>query len=80
MVTHTGEKPHQCSTCDKQFTTMGNLNTHMLTHRGEKSYPYEVCGKSFLTNNKLKVHIVNHTGEKLINVVNVIIILQECVI
>ena len=59
---------------------MGNLNTHMLTHRGEKSYPYEVCGKSFLTNNKLKVHIVNHTGEKLINVVHVIIILQECVI
>ena len=35
IVTHIGENPHQCSTCDKYFAKMGILNTHLLTHTGQ---------------------------------------------
>ena len=63
MVTHTGEKTHQCSTCDKYFTTIGNLNTHLLAHTGEKPYPCEPWGKSFSTDNTIKVNMVTHIGE-----------------
>ena len=80
MVTHKDEKPHQCSTCDEYFTTMGNLNTHFLTHTGEKPHRCKLCGKSFPTSNKLKVHMVTHIGKKNINVVHVISILQQWVI
>ena len=63
-MTHTGEKPRQCSTCDECFRAMGNLNIHLTTHRGEKPYPCKLCEKSFSSNNELKAHIVTHTGEK----------------
>ena len=63
-MTHTGEKPRQCSTCDECFRAMGNLNIHLTTPRGEKPYPCKLCEKSFSSNNKLKAHIVTHTGEK----------------
>ena len=45
MMTHTGEKPHECGLCDKNFTTMSKLNTHLVTHTRKKSYPCEFCGK-----------------------------------
>ena len=51
-MSHTGEKPDQCSTCDKYFTSMGNLNAHMWTRTGEKPYQCELCGKYFSTNNE----------------------------
>ena len=50
MVTHIGEKPHQCSACKKYFTTIINLNRHLLTHTRKKPYPCKLCDKTFLRN------------------------------
>ena len=37
-MTHTGEKPHNCTKCDFSCIMSGNLATHMRSvHAGEKS-------------------------------------------
>ena len=35
MMTYTGEKPHKCSVCGKQFKVASTLKQHMMTHTGE---------------------------------------------
>lgn len=32
MLTHTGEKRHQCPTCGKRFTKSHHLKSHLNTH------------------------------------------------
>lgn len=36
MRVHTGEKPFECTICDRRFNQSNNLNKHLKTHGQEK--------------------------------------------
>lgn len=38
--THTGEKPHQCVTCGRNFSRVFLLQLHQRTHTGEKPFAW----------------------------------------
>lgn len=59
-----GERPFQCSKCEKHFKTVGALELHERRHAGIKPYICTYCGKSFVESSNLKVHVRSHTNEK----------------
>lgn len=52
--------------CDRRYTSMGNLKTHMKAHEGRYNFrcDFEACEKVFLSSYSLKIHRRVHTGEK----------------
>ena len=56
MLTHPGEKPHQCDVCKKSFAQPSDLKSHKRVHTGEKAYSCDVCDKKFKRLNTLQRH------------------------
>ena len=50
---HSGERPHECSTCGMAFSTSSSLTKHMRVHSGERPYKCSTCGKAFSTSGSL---------------------------
>ena len=59
-----GERPFQCSMCEKSFRDRSELNRHSRRHTGDLPYKCATCGKGFLRRERFVTHTRIHTGEK----------------
>ena len=60
---HTGEKPYQCSHCEKTLSYDRHLKTNIKLHSGEKPYRCSHCDKEFLGNSYIIKYPKTQTGE-----------------
>ena len=69
LLTHTKERPHKCTECQKCFVQSSHVNYHMKTVHAvpgterPKHHVCMECGSRFSTNSTLRKHIRTHTGK-----------------
>ena len=69
LLTHTKERPHKCTECNKCFVQSSHVNYHMKTVHAvpgterPKHHVCMECGSRFSTNSTLRKHIRTHTGK-----------------
>ena len=60
--THSGEKPHRCTTCE--FFSNQSIEWMMRKHTGENPFKCNQCRFTATYSGNLKTHSIIHTGEK----------------
>lgn len=65
MKTHSNDRKHVCSICNKKFTIAYTLRVHMRIHTNDKPYPCGKCEKRFQYKCLLKSHYQKNHGEEL---------------
>lgn len=66
IVQHTGEKPHHCDLCGRDFTRSEHKKRHMMAvHMNQQMYECEICCKRFNRSDHMVSHFrVHHVGIK----------------
>ncbi|XP_036387977.1 zinc finger protein PLAGL2-like [Megalops cyprinoides] len=63
MATHSSQKTHQCSFCEKMFHRKDHLKNHLQTHDPNKeAFKCKECGKSYNTKLGYKRHAAMHAA------------------
>lgn len=53
----TGERPFQCTLCEKAFNQKSALQVHMKKHTGERPYKCVCCAMGFTQKSNMKLHM-----------------------
>ena len=53
MKSHSEERPHKCSVCERGFKTLASLQNHVNTHTGTKPHRCKFCDSCFTTSGNL---------------------------
>lgn len=70
----TGEKPYQCTDCDKRYSHFTDLKRHRYTHTGEYPFMCSHCDKGFAKKAAYETHMNNHAKKGIsTNVVKMVI-------
>ncbi|XP_045510311.1 transcriptional repressor CTCFL-like isoform X2 [Colias croceus] len=65
MKSHSDERPHKCTVCERGFKTVTSLQNHMNMHNGVKPHVCKYCSSPFTTSGELVRHVrYRHTHEK----------------
>ena len=66
MRTHSGEKPYNCSICNRKFVSKYLLNVHQATHSDERKFKCNICPdeRYFKTKDQLSNHKLLHYEPK----------------
>ncbi|XP_045458607.1 transcriptional repressor CTCF-like [Melitaea cinxia] len=65
MKSHSEERPHKCSICERGFKTIASLQNHVNMHNGVKPHICKYCKSPFTTSGELVRHVrYRHTHEK----------------
>ena len=52
MKSHSEERPHKCSVCERGFKTLASLQNHVNTHTGIKPHRCKFCESTFTTSGR----------------------------
>lgn len=56
MKSHSKERPHKCTVCERGFKTLTSLQNHVNTHTGTKPYQCRSCPSAFTTSGLQSYH------------------------
>ncbi|XP_043946283.1 zinc finger protein PLAGL2 isoform X2 [Protopterus annectens] len=63
MATHSPQKTHQCTYCEKMFHRKDHLKNHLQTHDPNKeAFKCEECGKTYNTKLGFRRHLTMHAA------------------